>query len=324
MLRMDGFDYLPARSPEHAVALFQAHPNSSYVAGGTDLLPNLKHRIVKPRHLIGIGAILPSGWEVDGDRLVVGAGTRLSTLARLAEIPPLARAASLVASPQIRNMGTLGGNILLDTRCVYYNQSEFWRNALGHCLKAEGTWCHVIGSARTCVATQSSDTVPVLLAIGATLRLLGPAGPRELPIADLFHHDGKNHLKIEPGELLTHVVVPLPGPSFRGTYEKVRIRDSIDFPMLGVAVTGDFAGDVATALRVVVGAINPAPRVVPGIAAFEGRPLDDAALNELADLVKKRCKPQGSVQGPVPAMERWRREMAGTLTRRALRGLLGR
>lgn len=322
MLRMDEFSFRPARSWEEALALWVDSPKAMYVAGGTDLLPNLKHRIVRPRTLVGIGDIAGGVREVDG-ALVIGAGTRLDALAAdplvRALAPPLATAAGVVASPQIRAMGTLGGNVLLDTRCLYYNQTEFWRRALGYCLKAEGTWCHVVGGPKTCVATQSSDTVPVLLAMDASIRLLGPAGRRELRLRELYRFNGMDHLAIQKGELLTEVVVPLPGAGFRGRYLKLRTRDSIDFPQLGLAVTGTFDGPAPTALEIVVGAVNPQPKPVRGLEAFLGRPLDESAVLAIADLVHKQTRPQGSVHGDTG----WRRQMAAIYTRRALTELAG-
>lgn len=322
MLRMDGFEYRAARSYEEALALWGASPDPVYVAGGTDLLPNLKHRIVKPRTVIGIGGIRGEVREVGGE-LWLGAGLRLDELAEhaavRAKLGPLAQAAGLVAGPQIRNMGTLGGNVLLDTRCLYYNQTEFWRGALGYCLKAEGTWCHVVGGPKTCVATQSSDTVPVLLALGARLRLLGPDGARELAMRDLYRFNGMDHLAITKGELLTDVVVPLPGAGFRGSYTKLRTRDSIDFPQLGLAVVGELDGDEPRSLEIVVGAVNPQPKGVRGLGDFLGRPLDAAAREAIADLVFKQTRPQGSVHGDTT----WRRQMAAVYTRRALAGLVG-
>lgn len=321
MLRLDGFDYLQAASPEEAVALWQQHPESMYVAGGTDLLPNLKHRIFQPRHVIGIGRALPRGWEQVEGELVIGAGTRLVELARLAEVPPLARAAALVAGPQIRNMGTLGGNVFLDTRCIYYNQTEHWRKSLGWCLKAQGDWCHVINGPKTCVATQSSDTVPVLLALGARLRILGAEGERELALRDLYRFDGKDHLQIEPGELLTHIVLPLPEPGFRGTYDKLRLRGAIDFPMLGVAICGTWQDETPTSLDIVIGAINPAPKPISKLEQFCGQPLTDEVIEEVAELCWKRTRPQGSVTGPGDDMKDWRRHMAKVTVTRALRRL---
>lgn len=317
MLRMDGFDVAIARTPAEALALRAETPDSAYIAGGTDLLPNLKHRIAAPKRLIALGAALPHGWWHEGDDVVIGAGTRLTPLTSLRELAPLAAAAGLVAGPQIRNMGTLGGNVLLDTRCLYYNQTAFWRKSLGYCLKAEGSWCHVVGGPKTCVAAQSSDTVPVLLACNARIRLQSLDGTRELSLRELFRFDGMNHLKIEPSELLTHVLVPRPPKDFRGSYQKLRTRGSIDFPMLGLAIAGRFDGDVPLALDIVVGAVNPQPKPVRGLDGFLGRALDDSSIDEIAELVLKQTRPQGSVAGE-PS---WRRHMAGVYTRRGLQGL---
>ncbi len=319
MLRMDGFDYLHARTPEEAVALWHGHDDAMYVAGGTDLLPNLKHRIFRPRHLVGIGKALPSGWVEEDGALVIGAGTRLSALARLDRVPALATAAACVAGPQIRNMGTLGGNVLLDTRCLFYNQTAFWRESLGHCLKADGDWCHVVGGPKTCVATQSSDTVPMLMALGASLRFLGPDAARDLPLRDLFQFNGMDHLKLTPGELLTHVIVPLPGAGHRGSYQKLRTRGAIDFPQLSIALSGTFTGTgdacVVNALEIVVGAINPQPKPLTGLAAFHGQGLTDDVIDQIGEIAYKRSRPQGSVHGDTA----WRRTMAKVLVTRALR-----
>jgi len=314
MLRMDGFTYHHASDPESAVALYRELKSPMYIAGGTDLLPNLKHRIIRPENLIGIARALPRGWSDVGQVLEIGAGTRLSQLATMSEVPPLAEAAGLVAGPQIRNMGTIGGNVLLDTRCLFYNQTEFWRKSLGWCLKAEGDWCHVIDGPKTCVAAQSSDTVPVLLAMDASIRLLGPEGSRELKLRDLYQFNGMDHLKIEPGELLTHILVPAPAPGFRGVYLKLRRRDSIDFPQLGLAAIGTFSSDVMTSLEMVVGAVNPQPKPIRKLDAFIGQPLDDAAIDGIAELVEKQTRPQSSVVGDTA----WRRSMAGHFARQAM------
>jgi 4-hydroxybenzoyl-CoA reductase subunit beta len=314
---MDGFDLVNAASYAEARSLW--HDRAMYVAGGTDLLPNLKHRIVRPTLLIDLAGIAGTVRR-DADTLVLDAGLRLADLATnplvLQYLPPLARAASLVAGPQIRNMGTLGGNILLDTRCLYYNQTEFWRQALGFCLKAEGTWCHVVGGPKTCVAAQSSDTVPVLLALDARLRFVDGA---EVAIRELYRFNGMDHLKLAPGALLTEVRVPSPRPGFRGSYEKLRTRDSIDFPQLGLAVTGHWEGRTPRTLDIVVGAANPQPKPVRGLDPFLGAPLATASIDAIADLVYQQTRPQAAVHGD-PA---WRRQMAAVFTRRALSRLAG-
>lgn len=316
MLRMEPFALVTARSYAEAHALWSAHPDAMYVAGGTDLLPNLKHRIVHPRTVVQLD--VPAGIRDDGDALVIDAGVKLAAVAThpgVREVlPPLAQAARLVAGPQIRAMGTLGGNVLLDTRCLYYNQTAFWRGALGHCLKAEGTWCHVVGGPKTCVAAQSSDTVPVLLALDATLEIYGAGGLRTLPIRDLYRFNGMDHLALQKGELLAAIRVPKPAAGFRGSYQKLRTRDSIDFPQLGVAITGTWSGDVPTTLEIVIGAANPQPKPVRGLDAFLGTPLDEAAATAVADAVHKQTRPQGSVHGDVA----WRRQMAAVFVKRGL------
>ena len=319
MLRMTPFELVAARSPDEALELHAAVPGALYVAGGTDLLPNIKQGLFAPPRVVNLAGALPVGLREEPDQIVIGAGTRLSQLARTTALPALAAAAGLVAGPQIRNMGTIGGNILLDTRCLFYNQTAHWRASLGHCLKAEGTWCHVVGGPKTCVATQSSDTVPVLLTLDARIRLRGPQGERLLPLRELYAFNGMKHLKIEPGELLTAVEIPRPAPGTVGAYSKLRTRDAIDFPQLGLAVSLRQEDGAIAALDIVVGAINPQPKLVPGLDAFVGRVLDEGAIEEIAELVFQRSRPQGSVVGDVA----WRRQMARVYTRRALRQLGG-
>lgn len=314
---MDGFDFHAASSPEDAVTLYGRLDKPMYVAGGTDLLPNLKHRIVRPENLIGLAGVLEIGVTENESEWIIGSGTRLSDLAGHSAIPPLAIAAGLVAGPQIRNMGTIGGNVLLDTRCLYYNQTEFWRKSLGYCLKAEGDWCHVIGGPKTCVAAQSSDTVPVLLAMDASIDLLGPEGQRSLKLRDLYQFNGMDHLAITPGELLTHVRVPKPAGTFSGTYKKLRRRDSIDFPQLSVAVVLRMDAGLVTALDIVVGAVNPQPKPIRKLEPFIGQPLSDETIEAIGALVEKQTRPQTSITGD-PG---WRRSMAGIFAARALQEL---
>ena len=318
MLRLPPFGFHLATDTADAVARFADVERALYMAGGTDLLPNLKHGLGAPELVIGLQGALGRGLAVSEDTVRLDAGVTLHTLAThplvLAELPPLARAAGLVAGPQIRRMGTLGGNVLLDTRCLFYNQSKSWRQALGHCLKAEGTWCHVIGGPKTCVAAQSADTVPVLLTLGASIELLGPAGVRVVRLRELYRFDGLDHLEIERGEVLTTVVVPRPGPGFRGTYDKLRTRESIDFPQLGLAIASWWDGDVLRDLEIVVGATNPQPRPVRRLEDHRGRPLDADAIEAIAVQVEKQTRPNVAVHGD-PA---WRCRMAGVFTRRAL------
>ncbi len=321
MLRMPAFRYHHPCSAEEAIQAWHDHDGAMYIAGGTDLLPNLKHHLHGPAHLVGLTGLPRAEVHRGEEGWVLDAGLtlhRLSTHPQLqAELPPLAAAAGLVAGPQIRRMGTLGGNILLDTRCLYYNQSHFWRKALGYCLKKEGEWCHVIGGPKTCVAVQSSDTVPVLLALDASIVLQGAEGKREIKLRDLYHFDGMNHLKIERGELLVQVLIPHPPEGFRGSYRKLRTRGSIDFPQLGLAITGSWEGDRPQSLEIVVGAVNPKPKPVRGLEEFLGHSLDSAAIEAIAALVRKQTRPNEAVLGDVS----WRRAMAEVFTRSELERL---
>ena len=320
MLRMPEFQVHRAVDAAHAVQLHAELVDAMYVAGGTDLLPNIKHRLFTPAHLIDLSR-LPSTIAEDQGHLLIDGQATLDAISRSALVqrlaPPLATAAGLVAGPQLRRMGTLGGNILLDTRCLFYNQTAFWRQALGHCLKAEGDWCHVIGSQKTCVATQSSDTVPVLLALDASIELLSSTGLRRLSLRDLYRFNGMDHLILERGEVLTRVLIPRVPAGFRGSYRKLRTRDSIDFPQLGLAVAGVWSGQECTALDIVVGAIGPVPKPVPQLQEFLGRPLDAAAIDGISKRVVKTARPNTSVHGDVA----WRRAMSGLFASRMLRDL---
>lgn len=318
MLRLPEFRFHAAASPADAVARHADSERPVFVAGGTDLLPNMKHRLVTPTDVIGLGGALDRSIVVTDSHVRIGGGTTLHALSEhpqlQAELPSLAHAAGVVAGPQIRRMGTLGGNVLLDTRCLFYNQSKSWRDALGSCLKDTGTWCHVIGGPKTCVAAQSADTVPVLLSLDAAIELLGPDGTRSVALRELYRFNGMDHLKLSPGELLTAVVVPRPGPGHRASYSKLRTRDSIDFPQLGLAIASWWDGPALARLEIVVGAANPQPKPVRKLDPFLGRPLAPADIDGIAALVQQQTRPNEAVHGSVD----WRRSMAGVLTRRAL------
>lgn len=317
MLRMQGFRVVHAGTPEQAVALYRDSDSPAYIAGGTDLLPTMKLELREHRTLIAVGRALSTSVQEEGDDLVLGAGMTLAQVAGL-HLAPLSQAAGHVASPQIRNSGTLGGNVMLDTRCRFYNQSPAWRASLGGCLRAEGPSCRVTDSKTSCVATQCSDTVPALMVLDARLRLLSPAGQREVPLTDLLRYDGMKAIDLEPGELLTHVVVPRPGAGTVAEAEKLTARGSIDFPMLSIAALARFEPSGAlAALRIAVGAVSPQPRLVSKLDAFLGRPLDDAAIEAIGQQTWQRTRPMGSLAGD-PA---WRRDVSAVTVGRMLRRL---
>ena len=329
MLRLHPFRYHRPRTIEEAVSLLAGFGEDAMpIAGGTDLMPNMKHRLFTPGHVVsvnGIASMRGIGTTPSGDRLRIGA---LETLADVSSHPAvrrhftgLAEAAGLVAGPQLRNMGTIGGNVCLDTRCTYYNQTEFWRAALGYCLKKDGTVCHVTKVGRKCVAAHSADTPPNLIALGASLSLTGPGGTREIDAGDFFVTDGIRNTLRAPDEILTGITIPITNGRHRSAYRKLRQRNSIDFPLLSVAVAGEFEEDGTVAgLTGVVSALGARPRVLAGwteIAA--GERLRNGVIDALAERAWSQCRP---LENAIVDAE-WRRAMVPVYVMRALKGLAG-
>ncbi|HEU0054623.1 MAG TPA: FAD binding domain-containing protein [Longimicrobium sp.] len=333
MLRLHEYAYHRPTSLADALALLREHQDAMPIAGGTDLMPNMKHRLFTPRHLVALkgvaelhgigfvdadGAPVPAG-DARAAQLSLGAAETLTAVARDATVralfPALAEAAGEVAGPQIRNAGTLGGNLCLDTRCTYYNQSFFWRNALGFCLKKDGTVCHVTKVGKKCVAAHSADTPPVLIALGAVMDLAGPEGSRTVPVDAFFVADGVWNNVRRRDELVVRVRIPLPGAGVRMAYQKVRQRGSIDFPLLSIAAVADMAEDeTVRSLSLVVSALGSRPRVVAGMEKVAaGKTLRDAA-DAVAEAAFKQCHPlENIIVDP-----EWRRAMVPVYVRRAL------
>jgi len=238
--------------------------------------------------------------------------------------PALAQACSLVAGPQLRTMGTLGGNVLLDTRCQWYNQTYFWRQALGFCLKKDGTLCHVVEGGSKCVAAASNDSAPALMTLGAELVFQRSGARRVVPIADLWLADGARNKKLEPGEILTEIRLPPRASGHRGAYGKLRERGSIDFPLLGVAARLELdASGTITEAELVVGALAARPLRMKRVAeelvgTRERSPELAAALLRVAELARKQCHPLPNVPGD----HEWRREMVPVYVRRTLEAAL--
>ncbi len=320
MLRLPPFEYhRPVTVGEAAGLLDELGASAMLIAGGTDVIPNMKHRLHEPAHLVSLRRIEAlRGIEVEDDTLVLGAG---ATLAEVADhplvrthVPALAAAAGQVAGPQLRSMGTLGGNLCLDTRCTYYNQSYFWRRSLGFCLKKDGDTCHVTGVGTKCVAAHSADTPPVLWVLGARAELVSVAGERTVPVEELFVADGIHNTVLEPGEIVTRVRVPLPSAGVRMAFRKLRPRSSIDFPVLNLAVSAELEGGRIRGVRLVVSGLGSRPREVTGLEELEGASLDDEAVEAIALQAHKQCRPlTNSIVDP-----EWRRAMVPVYVRRAL------
>jgi 4-hydroxybenzoyl-CoA reductase subunit beta len=246
------------------VRLFTEHgANAMFVAGGTDLFPNMKRRQFEPKVLIGLRRLPELKRLSNGSGLTLGAGITLTHLANQPlvqrDYPALAMAAGLVSTPQLRNMGTYGGNLCLDTRCNYYNQTYFWRKSIGFCMKKDGDICLVAPGSPRCWATSSTDTAPVTVALGASVRLVGPHGERVISASDLYNDDGMQYLNKAPDEILTEVIIP-PADGLKSIYLKLRRRGSFDFPILGVAVALRQASDgTITYAKIVMAAVQSYP-----------------------------------------------------------------
>jgi 4-hydroxybenzoyl-CoA reductase subunit beta len=322
MTELAPFQVARPRDIEAAIALASANPQSRYLAGGTDLIVNMRRGIRRLDLLIDLSELdALNEFEITDAGARIGAGV---TLARLAadlgfreRYRAAAEAAEAIAGPGHRSVATVGGNLCLDTRCIYYNQSEWWRRANQYCLKHRGDTCHVAPQGKRCHAAFSGDLAPALIALGAEIEIAGPAGRRRIPLTDLYAEDGRAHLKLAPGELILYVQLPpAPPPS---TYAKVRLRGAIDFPLAGVAVSLAMANGVVSALRVGLTGTNSRPFLLEETDAMVGRPLDEDALARLDKLVQKQVQPMRTTL----ASANYRRLAAAALARRLAARLAG-
>jgi 4-hydroxybenzoyl-CoA reductase subunit beta len=323
MLRLHEYAYHRPTTLADALALKQSHGDDAvFIAGGTDLVPNMKHGLFTPAHVIALKRVAELRGIRDEDGwLVIGAAESLATVARHAAVrdrfPSLASAAGQVAGPQLRSMGTIGGNLCLDTRCTYYNQTFFWRDALGYCLKKDGDICHVTKVGRKCVAAHSADTPPVLMTLDAEAELASPDGTRRVRVADFFIADGIHNSVRRRDEIVTAIRVPLAAARLRTAFRKVRQRNSIDFPLLNVALAADVAEDeTIRELRIVVSALGSRPRVVAGLdKVATGERLNDDVIDAVAQRAFQQCHPLTNII----VDPEWRRAMVAVEVRRALR-----
>ncbi len=326
MMRLPPFTYLAPKTVADAARLLGEHgADAMIVAGGTDLYPNMKRRQFEPKVLVGLGAIDELRGVGGSARhgLSLGPMTTLTAVSRHAEVaryyPGLATAAGLVSSPQLRNMGTIGGNVCVDTRCNYYNQSFEWRKAIGFCMKKDGDICLVAPSSPRCWAVSSSDTAPVLWSLGARVRLVGAGGERTVPIAALYRDDGIEYLAKRRDEILADIIVP-PADGWRSRYLKLRRRGSFDFPVLGVAVNVRLEGDVVRDARIVLGAVASLPREAkPAAESLQGQRLTPEVIERAADLAAGPAKPLDNTD----YAHFYRKKMTRVFVARALRSLAG-
>jgi 4-hydroxybenzoyl-CoA reductase subunit beta len=332
---LPSFDLIRPRTLAELMAARAAHPESRMLGGGTDLMVNIRRGIVAPPVLIEINDVSElREIRADAHKLEIGAAVTLSEVAAHPDVmrhcPAVAQAAGHIAGPTHRNMGTVGGNLALDTRCIFYNQSEWWREANRHCLKTTGDICHVAPKSRgVCFATFSGDVAPALLVFDAEIDIAGPSGQRTLSLADLYigyarqdepvtetRGDGKHFLALRPGEIITAARVRNT-PGLRSAYDKIRIRRSIEYPVAGVAVALRRDGDTLAGLRVAFTGTNPRPVRLSGTAALCAGPLNAGVLAGLDALVRDQIMAMKTTFTP----GHYRRRVAGVLARRLVQRL---
>jgi 4-hydroxybenzoyl-CoA reductase subunit beta len=324
MMRLPHFQYCAPETIQEAVERLADAPGTTMlVAGGTDLLPNMKRRQQCPATLIGLRRVAELKQVSNGDGLTIGAGV---TLSRLIDVPGLReqhrglwQAASQIATPHLRNMGTVGGNLCLDTRCNYYDQNYEWRKAIHFCMKKDGDTCWVATSSPKCLAVSSTDLAPMLWALGATVTLISATGRRCVELRDLYRNDGIHYLARRPDELLADVRIP--GGQWRSSYWKLRRRGAFDFPVLSAAAAArlDRDGSVLEA-RLVLGAVSSCPVEARDAAtALAGRPLTDSAIAAAADAAAQPARPMDNTDFTL----HWRKRMVRELVTYALGEIRG-
>jgi 4-hydroxybenzoyl-CoA reductase subunit beta len=325
MLRLPPFRYLAPRSLEEAVQLLaQEGDQAMIVAGGTDLYPNMKRRQFTPAVLVSLRRI-ESLQQISGSPeqgYCIGAGVTLTTIAEhpvLQELyPALATAAGSVSTPQLRNMGTIGGNLLLDTRCNYYNQTEFWRHSIGYCMKKDGDVCLVAPGSPRCWAISSADTAPVLVSLNAQVRLASIDGERVIPVRELFRDDGMQPYTKAANEILSEIMLP-PANDWRSTYLKLRRRGSFDFPILGVAAALRFSSDgTVSEARLILGAVASHPvEATEAAQQLIGQQLTPDLIASVAVTASKGSKPLDNADLTI----NYRKQVTPIYIRRALNAL---
>ena len=319
MLRLPRFKYLRPRTAREAARMAaEAGSRAMFVAGGTDLFPKLKRRQFDIDTLIGLD-FLSRDINRGTDETFIGARVTLAAAAADAHLSHdfggYATAAGLVSSPPLRNAGTIGGNLCVDTRCNYYDMTYEWRKAAGFCMKKDGDICLVALSSPRCWAVSSSDTAPMAIALGGVVTLSGPEDERELPVAALYRDDGIDYMAKQPHEVLTGLRLPAANGT-RSAYVKLRRRGSIDFPIAGAAVALELDGDIVTGCRIVLSAVASHPLEAGQAAEFlKGKALDGETIREAAEMAAKPAKPLDNAD----LSHFWRKRMVRVVVEQALR-----
>ena len=316
------FKLLRPTTLSEAVRMLADHSGEvKVIAGGTDVLPSMKQKLFAPPFVLDLRGVR----ELSGIRTGADGSASIGALTTLAAVehspivrrdyPLLHAAVRTVASPVLRNMGTIGGNICLDTRCLWYNQSLTWRKSCGFCLKKDGDLCHVAPSSKTCWAAFSGDTPPALLCLGAEVEIGSAGGTKRVPLSEFYVNDGIVRLQLAPSELLTRVILPSSASGWRGSYQKLRVRGSIDYPLAGVAVALKMDRGRVQDARMAITAVNPAPHLVKDIdARLIGAEVSVEAAEAIGEMAARTAKPL-TTSALTPE---YRREMVKVFAKRAV------
>jgi len=320
-MRLPKFEHLQPESLEEALDLLSEHgEEAKVIAGGTDLLVSMKQRLLTPRYLLNLKGLAELDFiEEDKGEVRIGALTRLTTIIKSPlvreKFPVLAQAAGYVAAPPLQNMGTLGGNLCLNTRCFFYNQSQFWRQARPLCFKTDGETCHVVKGGDHCYSVYQGDLAPVLIALEARVKVAKKGSEWVIPLLDLYTGKGEEPIALEAGEILTEVEIPVPATSWGGDYQKLRYRGAMDFPLVGVAAVINWNGESCARARVVLTAVASLPIVSEEASKLlEGQKPDEEAIARAAEAAYEVTHPVANV-GSTPF---YRRKMVRVMTKRAI------
>ncbi len=324
MMRLPWFGFRAPRSVAEAANILAGEgPQAMLIAGGTDLVPNMKRRQQAPKTLVSLRRVEGLKNISNGSGLALGAGLSLTAVVDSAKVRAqytgLYQAAAQIATVHLRNMGTLGGNLCLDTRCTYLNQNYEWRKAIDFCMKAEGSVCWVATASKRCLAVSSTDTAPALISLGAKVKLVSAQGEREVLLADLYHNDGIDYIARRPDEILTEIRLP-DAAGWKSAYWKLRRRGAFDFPVLGVAAAVKLAADgTVEEARIALGAVSSRPLATKAGESLVGRKLTDEAIAEAGRKAQNVAKPMDNTDLDIY----WRKDVVSSFVGYALRELRG-
>jgi len=326
-MRLPPFQYLAPLTCDEALAMMSRYRGKvRIVAGGTDVMNLLRQRLLTPSYVMSLKGVADlTGIKGEKGALVIAAGTTLREIEGAPGIrrsfAAIAQSAGLVAAPPIRNIATIGGNLLQDSRCLFYNQSEMVRKAAPSCLKQGGKVCAAVKGSKRCFSVYQGDMAPSLIAFDAMAVLKKAGGSRTVPVESLFSGRGTKPLSLGDDEILTHIILPIPKGDYRSSYQKLRMRTGLEYPLISSAVfIGLSKKGVVDRARIVIGAAGPAPIVDEKAAAYLiGRRPEDADIEGAADQALRTVRPVDNLALAGP----YRKKMTGVFTKRAIEAALG-